>query len=416
MENNSFVADDSKKLKSVFINMGLAAAGLIFALVLGELFLRAFFPLSRVSDPILGYRGNPGVRWDENGFRNESALNKADIVALGDSLTEGFNAEMNEAWPQALSNLSGKTVYNMGFGGYGPAQYYYLTEEALSLEPDLIIVGFYLGNDLANAFDAVYQNDNWRAFRDPSFNASGTAATNRPFDEKNNETLMLQFGYVPNFWQMKILKTRLWLRDHSRLYSFLGDSTRQLREKLKLVRGNDDMNKGIEEYLINNQNIGFVYDAGNIKTILSIADRLETVNIKNGKTGEGYRITKDLFSEMDRQLKDKDKKLIIAVIPTKELVYGTYFKKVDAMGDVDVSFWELLKQETELKDDFLNFCKNNRLLCIDTSAFQVNGLRDNVKLYSETLESHPIGGGYQMIAEAIFNYLKEEKIFVTSKY
>ena len=33
---------------------------------------------------------------------------------------------MNEAWAKVLARLTGKNVYNLAMGGYGPNQYYYL--------------------------------------------------------------------------------------------------------------------------------------------------------------------------------------------------------------------------------------------------------------------------------------------------
>ena len=31
---------------------------------------------------------------------------------------------MNEAWPKVLPRLTGKNVYSLAMGGYGPNQYY----------------------------------------------------------------------------------------------------------------------------------------------------------------------------------------------------------------------------------------------------------------------------------------------------
>lgn len=389
--------------KQIFINIILVIFSFFIALFLGELFLRIFFPLSIISDPFLVQKGVPGVRWDQNGFRNEKSLNKVDIVALGDSLTEGFNAEINNAWPQALSAMSGKTVYNMGFGGYGPAQYYFLTDAAVKLNPDIIVVGFYLGNDLINAFDVVYNNENWKIFRDNSFSYEKNDTVNNAADD----VLMMQFGYVPSFWQYKILKVRLWLRENSRLYSFLGDSSINLREKLKIADKTETVSDNIEKYLANNKKIGFVYNSGDIKTILNINYRLESVDIGNKKTNEGYRITKDIFSQLNKKIEGENKKLVIAIIPTKEFIYGEYFKKQDIKIDVDQLFWILLANESKLKEDFLNFCEYNNISCVDTASGMVSSLQNNIKIFSETTESHPTGEGYQAIAKVIFNYLKQ---------
>ncbi len=66
--------------------------------------------------------------------------------------------------------MTGKVVYNLSLGGYGPVEYFYLFKnKALKLNPSLVIVGFYLGNDLENAYNTAYKNDYWRNLRKPSF-------------------------------------------------------------------------------------------------------------------------------------------------------------------------------------------------------------------------------------------------------
>ena len=48
----------------------------------------------------------------------------------------------DEAWPQQLEKRSGYGTYNLAFGGYGPTQRALLFEEALSLQPRLVIAAF----------------------------------------------------------------------------------------------------------------------------------------------------------------------------------------------------------------------------------------------------------------------------------
>ncbi len=50
-----------------------------------------------------------------------------------------------------LSRLTGKNVYNLALGGYGPNQYYYLLQtKAFGLKPATIIGGLYMGEDFDN--------------------------------------------------------------------------------------------------------------------------------------------------------------------------------------------------------------------------------------------------------------------------
>ncbi len=53
---------------------------------------------------------------------------------------------MDQSWPYVLGKLTGRSVYNMGMGGYGPNQYFYLSNtKALALKPRVIIWGLYMG-------------------------------------------------------------------------------------------------------------------------------------------------------------------------------------------------------------------------------------------------------------------------------
>ena len=112
-----------------------------------------------VPDPSLGYRMSPYFPGhDRYGFRNDGDSTSYDIVAIGDSLTYGFGADAHGSWPRLLSNLSERSVYNAGVGGYGPCEYYRLADEMTRYRPRLVILGLYLGNDLANAYTSVYND------------------------------------------------------------------------------------------------------------------------------------------------------------------------------------------------------------------------------------------------------------------
>jgi hypothetical protein len=110
-----------------------------------------------LKDEKLGHRPNPlHPEHDRSGFRNSKRLQKAEIIALGDSQTYGFGVRPHEAWPQQLESLSGVSIYNMSCGGYGPTHSLVLWEEALQLKPHMIIEALYAGNDMFDSFSHVY--------------------------------------------------------------------------------------------------------------------------------------------------------------------------------------------------------------------------------------------------------------------
>ena len=147
------------RLRSILGKLGLLCLGTLIGLLLleGALELRArFITLSPVPqvvpDQRLGYRPNPNfLGHDSRGWRNSSALTRADIVVFGDSHLYGG------AWEQQVGVLLHRTVYQMAANGYGPAQYAFLLDEALALEPKVIIAAYDYGDDIYDSYQFMYR-------------------------------------------------------------------------------------------------------------------------------------------------------------------------------------------------------------------------------------------------------------------
>jgi hypothetical protein len=130
------------------------------------------------ADPVLGFRqvaffdgrfGVPehavAVRTNSLGFRDRDYPPKASsfrILGLGDSFTFGFGVEEGETFLAIVEERlreEAVEVINAGLVGGGPESAARLLEvEGPRLEPDLVVVGFYAGNDLLDALlgtDAV---------------------------------------------------------------------------------------------------------------------------------------------------------------------------------------------------------------------------------------------------------------------
>lgn len=114
-----------------------------------------FLKPEMMNDPILDLAIVPGsAGHDEWGFRNREVPREAKIVAIGDSQTYGTSAPADQAWPAWLGRFYQTYVYNMGVGGLGPPEYRYLLHaRAKLLNPELIFIGFYFGNDLYDSYE-----------------------------------------------------------------------------------------------------------------------------------------------------------------------------------------------------------------------------------------------------------------------
>lgn len=163
--------------------------GAIFALVMVEGGLRLFgieYPHFYEFDPVLGGRLRPGIEgyWlkegggyvsiNSDGLRDrEHAVakppNTLRIAVLGDSFPEALQVDQEEAfWAimekqlQGCENLKGRNieVLNFGVSGFGT------TKELLDLRrrvwkysPDIILLSFTTGNDLADNSPTLNQRD-----------------------------------------------------------------------------------------------------------------------------------------------------------------------------------------------------------------------------------------------------------------
>ena len=176
------------KIKGILVNLIILIATIILILFLAAIFLRVFFPqeLNYLRfDDITKYSGRPnaqsvhkGKEFDTNiilnskGFRDkEYSYNKLKdvyrILILGDSFTFGIGVENNETYPKVLEsklnlNYDEKIeVINAGMTAWGTDQELaFLKTEGLNYDPDLVVVGFFIGNDVVNNLrDSIFRFD-----------------------------------------------------------------------------------------------------------------------------------------------------------------------------------------------------------------------------------------------------------------
>jgi hypothetical protein len=126
------------------------------------------FPRSQnTADPELVWKRAPGLTWrgrktpycdevvyrtDENGFRNPAGLRRADIVFLGDSVTEGGEVDESSTFVRKTAAALGLEAVNLGTSGYGPQQELaVLRRYGLAYDPRLVVWQVTEWNDLIDA-------------------------------------------------------------------------------------------------------------------------------------------------------------------------------------------------------------------------------------------------------------------------
>jgi hypothetical protein len=353
------------------------------------------FPDTRelLYDEWLGKRTPPdAVGHDARGWRNETALEQADIVAIGDSQTWGVNATLAETYPSVLSDLSGYSVYSMAQGSYGAVQYRVLAERAIELSPQLVVIGMYFGNDFVDAYSIVYGDYAHQDLRDPSFDLTAITQT----IAERSKVLLPAVRTNP-------ADLTLWERVQSGTYigKFLtnagvfqtldtGEFQRQLEMNLRKVAESPEL-------------FGYYRD-NNVQTFFTPAYRQLVVDTNSPMIQEGIRISKQQIAEMKDLLTGSDIELLVMLIPTKEMVYAPY---LESLND---AYSLLVEQETQIRSEMMAFFDESDIAYVDTLPALRQAVDEDIAIYSATFDGHPIANGYRVIAEVIDGYISENDV------
>jgi len=178
---------DKNRLKKFLLFVPLVSC--LATVILIELLLSLFYPVPFsiewnmffVPDPYTGYRlkadsvgyfhnkipavvNSHGCRDDE--FTETKRDDVFRILVLGDSFTVGENVALEAAYPQVLEKLLNThakkkvEVINAGVSGWGPFHYaQYYEHYGRKFGPDMVVVGFFVGNDAYDNATRVRQLD-----------------------------------------------------------------------------------------------------------------------------------------------------------------------------------------------------------------------------------------------------------------
>jgi hypothetical protein len=337
-----------------------------------------FLGVGMIRDQILG--GVPSqtakAEFDAWGYRNQVVPVSADIVAVGDSHTFGNAVGMKGSWPFQLGTMLGKNVYNMGMGGYGPNQYYYLsTTKALSLKPKVIIWGLYLGDNFENAYTITYGLDYWAYMRKLSVDkATYSDWTERPRPSR-------------------LKRVRIWLSEHSLLYQLLFHAgwggrlqgEEQIRNAARLYPGEATSLSVPDKHILE----AFWPEGSLIR-----------LDQNSPAVLEGMRITFELLGQMNEICRKNHVQFVVVVIPIKEAVFSEYLEhnpKLPLSNVID----SLLENDREARAKTFQFLSNSGIPYVDPLP-ELKASVDG-ELYDRTAaDMHPSKNGYRVIAEAVF--------------
>ena len=373
------------KIRKVLINCSVLVATTAIAVLLCEFVARLvlnpsdYLGVEMVQDDVLGAVPSATARagFDAWGFRNREVPKSADIVAVGDSHTFGNTAKMDESWPYVLGRLTGRHVYNMGIGGYGPNQYFYVSNNrALSLKPNVIVWGLYMGDDFENAYSITYGLNYWANLRKlPSQNVDADI-----WDPP-----------APNPGWLK--KSRMWLSWHSVIYQLVFHASlggrlqgeAQIRNAAQLYPG------AATSLIVPGKNI---LEAFRPKSMLSRLDQ------DNPDIREGMRITFTLIKEMNEVCQQHHIRFLVVAIPIKEEVFSDYLEHNPKLPLNDVVD-KLLPNDRLARQRTFEFLSESNIPYVDPLPALKNSLGNELYARSAT-DMHPSKNGYGVIGKAVY--------------
>src|SRR5579872_683210 len=373
------------KIRKVLINCSVLVATTAIAVLLCEFVARLvlnpsdYLGVEMVQDDVLGAVPSATARagFDAWGFRNREVPKSADIVAVGDSHTFSNTAKMDESWPYVLGRLTGRHVYNMGIGGYGPNQYFYVSNNrALSLKPNVIVWGLYMGDDFENAYSITYGLNYWANLRKlPSQNVDAD----------------IWGPPAPNPGWLK--KSRMWLSWHSVIYQLVFHASlggrlqgeAQIRNAAQLYPGS------ATSLIVPGKNI---LEAFRPKSMLSRLDQ------DNPDIREGMRITFTLIKEMNEVCQQHHIRFLVVVIPIKEEVFSDYLEHNPKLPLNDVVD-KLLPNDRLARQKTFEFLSESNIPYVDPLPALKNSLGNELYARSAT-DMHPSKNGYGVIGKAVY--------------
>jgi hypothetical protein len=313
----------------------------------------------------------------------------------------------DEAWPQQLAALGGKPVYNMGVNGYGAVQELALMKKALAMHPQSIVVAFYSGNDLYDAFDMVYAREQMPQLRaaDPHvLHAIEKAEAEQPLAA----TVDLLFqAYIGNFDPVAQNATavpqpqsaRQFLSEHSRLWALVRATRRAVVKKSASNVSPDELWAQQTQLAAKSGGLWIPFSNEKARTIFMPQYRLNALNMEDPRIQEGLRISIDAIKRMDRMAHNAGVNLTVIFIPTKELVF---FDAFDAEALQPLT--ELVQQEKWMWAKLAG--EIGDIPHVDMLPVLRDSLRSGISPYQVTIDGHPNSQGHRVLAAAVFRAIE----------
>ncbi len=218
----------------------LLTGGVIIALLVAEAALRVAgisFPVFDTYDELRGVALRPGnegwyqregrayLRINSAGYRDSEhevakPANTFRIAVLGDSFAEARQVAVEDTFWSHLGQplgscpaYGGRTVevLNFGVGGYGTTEELLtLRKDALRYSPDLVLLAFFVGNDVRDNSRELTLAEGWRVPKPIYFRESGKLVLDESFRQSRGQQLLYEATHHSRLLQLVNEARRAW--------------------------------------------------------------------------------------------------------------------------------------------------------------------------------------------------------------
>lgn len=302
-----------------------------------------------------------GLREDE--ISQNSLQNQTIMAAIGDSFTYGYGVSLEESYHQQLELIltnekSDVRIINMGRADGAlttDVQYLYLKKKGLSFNPQLVILGYYAGNDITD----LGKKTKW-------------------IDIDNNGTP----------------------KNITTTYTYI-DREGRLRASYERPKTNTSTFYKLNRFMSYWSHTHIFLKKMVINAFLVRPDSTHTTS-PSLDIAKKLKLSKHLISETNKLVEMSNATLVIMFIPAKLQVSESAWRNYE-------SHYPETANRFAPQEELMTYCVVNNIHCLDLLPSFIN--REDVYF---AIDGHWNAQGHHLAAKQLYSYLQEESLIKTS--
>ena len=320
-------------------------------------------------------------------------------------------------WPEILSKLLNKDIYNMAMGGTGPINYLQSFYQSLELHPKIIILSVYFGNDFIVTNNHLRMDHADAVFSDiPEKIVQQTIQANSesPF---NSALYSNRCGKPESRTVNRPVVTdeksgiRTWLSMNSRLYGLMRNLKYQIDQNDAGEKStgqdaqedsggiDDEFESGMNKLDADQRHYCYPFSDGEWKTIFQNRWRMYAVNYSDIRIRTGMLFVKRVLDLVKNKAMEIDANFVVILFPTKESVFHTRARNsIDIDEEVLRELDSIYENKGALRKNISDYMKSEEIDYVDMLPYLQNAKKQPFFGHED---SHPNELGNLIIAEAV---------------